>query len=503
MTNPLKPRASKLERIFACPGSLREEAPFPYTSSPAAEKGKKLHEAMALIIQTGGAALKKIAAKFPPAEVQAVKDAWEAGQALMPADPKMMTIVEEPIDVSFLGLESGRPDCVFVSEAHAGAVIIDWKFGVGKVEDPSGNRQLQAYAAGYFRKFKSLNSIETAIVQPLAWNEDSKARLFAWTREELRPRALEIVEAVKASLDPQAPLIASENGCRFCLAAKTCQAYKDFSAGKVEEKERTESAKLSIVTDGTPIVAEISEPIQTPMVIISAEIVQRAEELKDRAKGLSVTDAGTAEAAGRLVKEVRGLAATIDKNRKKMKSPVLELGRAIDAAAEKALEPLEQAANALERQVGAFFAEEKRKADEARAEDARKQAEAKRKIEEAQRAAEEAARKASEAKTKAQREAAAKAAQEALKKASEAAQEALQAAPSLPAVAPVQAVTGFKMREEISFKIPDFSAIPPQLLPMVLQVNEKAVKEAIEAGVITEKDPWISIVRTTVAQGKR
>ncbi len=526
---------SKLERVVLCPGSARMTKDLPWRDSAAARRGRALHDAMALLFSAGEVAWDKVRtnvgnnADCKMGDLSVLEEAFELGKSLLPDDPDTQIIIEQKLDLEFLGLSGGTPDFIFLSPKFKQAVLGDWKFGSGAVEDPGTNWQLKPYAAGIMAAYKDhgLTAIEPAIIQPGAFKRDDSMRSAVWNAEEIRGFVPQIRKAVTEAKMPNAPTIAGPTQCRWCDAKDTCASYKAYAAGKAEVKATADAREMAaITTDGTPITVEPKAPLEFPAVLINAETVAQAEEKKALILSMRVTDESTANAMGKLAKDARGLAALINKNREAIKKPVLDLGRQIDAAAKLATDPLEEAAKHADDQVRAWVqaqaaiaakakAEEERKqreaqeaADAAARESAKKEAEA----QAALRAAAEAEERAANLKTKAARDKAmAEAAKqraeaEAAQKAAEEQEQARLAAErnkraaeaSATAVEAPGKVAGFRNTTTVTWEIPDLTKVPADLAGVLLMPNAKVIDTMIKTGVISEAKhgAWIKIQRT-------
>jgi hypothetical protein len=536
---PLTISPSKLERAALCPGSPRMTKDLPWKDSPAAGRGRALHDAMALLFQTRGQGWDQVRKSVPanplckPEDIKQVEAAWEWGRELLPADAGTLTVIEQPLKIDWMGLSGGKPDAIFISPKFKQAVLIDWKFGSGAVEDPEANWQMRAYSAGVLSTWPEhgLQAVEAAIIQPGAYKKDDSVRSHVFTKDYLHGMAEEIRKVVAAAKAPDAPLIAGAAQCRFCDAKDGCSAYKAWAAKKAQaQEEQQQQAIAEITTVGSPVLVEPEQPLAFPIVVINAETVARAEALRTRILSMTVTDTASAQAMGQVSKEARGLINLIEKNREAVKKPVLDLGRKIDSEAKKATGPLNEAAEHADAQVRAQIqrdakaeadrlAEEQRKQRAAEEEAVKARAEEQRKADEAAaaaRAAQEASERAANLKTKAAREKAeaeAKAkAQEAAKLQAQADEEARkrQAAEHEAAQAQAAQVTteptkiaGYRQTTETTWEIPDFGAIPKELLAVVLEPNKKVIDTMIKTGVLTEAKhgAWIKI--TTAASTQR
>ena len=511
---------SKLERAVLCPGSANATKDIPWKDTQASLRCRALHDAMALLFQAGDGAWPSVreaiaANQYCKAEndIKQVEDALAWGRELLPDDAGAKILIEQNVDVEWMGMGGGRVDAMFISPKYSQAVLIDWKFGVGPVPDPATNWQMRAYACGLLAAL-DLQAVEPAIIQPGAYKKDDAVRSHVWSKAELHDYAKEIKDHVAKAKAPGAPLIAGAH-CRgtFCEARETCPAFKAYEANRVYEKVVVEQAKIAtITTQGTPVEVSPAEPLTFPMVVINAETVVRAQEMRERLLTMRVTDEPSANALGHAAKEARGLINLIEKNRKAVKEPVLDLGREIDAQAKKATDPLNEAADHADDQVRSWAQQQKIIADKARAEEERKQAEAqakeRAKAEEAaakERAAQEAEARAAGLKTKAARE---KAEAEAAKLRAEAEaaerqrREAeatkLSAQASAAAIEGPAKVAGFRNTIEVTWQIPDLTAVPKELLAVVLVPNAKVIDSMIKTGVLSEAkhSAWLKIART-------
>lgn len=560
---------SKMELTALCPGSPRMGAPYKWEDSAAASRGRGLHDAMALLFQVGTAAFDKIKGNpsLDPEDVKVLPEVFKLGLSQRPADDDLQVIVEEALDCSFMGIEGGKPDLVFLSEAQKAAVIIDWKFGARPVEKVESNKQLTTYACAYLAKHPWLETVEVVIIQPFGANPDAWASVHTWTKDALRAQAKDLIAAAKAAREPGAPCVAGAHCVGlFCNARKdgetkegapitACKAYLDFkarvAAGKAEEKaaataelvkpapgaEVLSSADLTVTQAATPgleVVVKPESPITGPFYIATADTIAAANAKKDFALSLRVVDRASAEVAGRTRQDLAKLSKLVKDNREALNAPLLALQRAMIAREKEVTGPLDEASAHLQGQVTAFAqAEEKKRqvaaqaaedrrrkaeAEEAaaKAEQERKQAEADKQAREAQELLDKAANlktKAARDKATAEANAKAAAAAESQRKAQEEEEKRLQAAraqeradaEAQAALQPAPKVAGYRMAETADYAIPDYAKIPAALLEVVLQPNDKVIKEMIKTGALNEAKhgAWLTITRGTKALGSR
>lgn len=244
--------------------------------------------------------------------------------------------------------------------------------------------------------------------------------------------------------------------------------------------------------------------------LLPEAITQRDAALERAAKITSVADDGAQAECAEYLRALKSIAKSVEDGRTFVKSPVLELGRKIDAFAKEFVSKVEIETSRLTRLLSAYQAEQQRKAAEAeriRQEEIRRQEAERQRIEalerkqreEAQRAAIEAQRKA-EAEflvdTEADAAKARKAAEEALRKAKEEADklilqqkqkaEAESTALTLKTTAPIKATkaAGMSVATVWKFEVTDLNALVksrPELCR--IEPNTSAINRELGAGI--------------------
>ena len=503
----LTPRASGLERVMLCPGSLQAEAPMPFEpGNQHTERGKRLHDGMALAFRIG---LNPAMAKLEPLweeghrngalgfhtavmdDLEQIAQAHAAALTILPDGAAFA--VETPLDLGFMGLASAKPD--LIARANGQLTVIDWKFGKGSVTDPGSNAQLKAYGAGAYAIDRAAgaepSAVNLAIIQPGTWKVDEALREATLNGDQLRDAAKAIKLAVKAAQQPGAPRTPSPEACRYCKARAVCSQAIAAKGQAEVVKQDARKAELAVVTEGTPIEVKMEPALPSVVVVVSAELTGKANGLLELAQGIKVTDAGTAQAAGGLSKEVRNLMKLVDDQRVAVKAPFLEACRLIDAAPKPALAILKAADDHLKGQMDAYVAEQEKLRRDAEAKLAAKQ----RELDEARRKEQEALAKAERARTDAGR---AKAEEEAAKQREAALVAEMQQALAPAAPEPVK-VAGFATKEEVTLTIPDLGAVPPEWARQVLIPDERVLKALFKSGKLTEAQKWLKVERKVVA----
>lgn len=217
---------STAKRVINCPGSvaLVQKMP-PRLGGDAADAGTLCHNAMAMLLEDPSLEIKSVLGMKYNDQVMTAELIDEkiipAMAALNQIDPDGDMEYRVESHVNFGKLLPG----VFGSTDLIGrmkdrAVVLDWKFGRGKV-DVEENEQLLFYAAGAMRTkglewaFKDVQQIECVIVQPPA------VKRWTTTVDRVRQFERELVAAVTTAQHDYAPLNAGEH-CRFCPAKPIC-----------------------------------------------------------------------------------------------------------------------------------------------------------------------------------------------------------------------------------------------------------------------------------------
>ena len=218
--------ASTAKRVLACPGSvaLVQKMP-PKPSSSYADEGTLLHNVIAAVLDSH---------KNPEDFIGVTHNGIELTQDLMerkllPAlaalneidpDKKMEYVVEKVVGFgNVLPGVFGSAD--LVGRIGNRGVLLDWKFGDGVAVEAVENAQALFYCAAALRTastswaFGNAEEIEVIIVQPPA------IKRWTTTLERVRQFEAELILAVRASENPEAPLKAGDH-CRWCSAKPVC-----------------------------------------------------------------------------------------------------------------------------------------------------------------------------------------------------------------------------------------------------------------------------------------
>lgn len=231
MAGHAKLSPSSAERWMTCPGSVALSEGYADSSSAAADEGTAAHElAERILLGAKGDALVGLIAQngveWTAEMLQDVLRYTQSVQALVGAVCGTL-MVEQRLPISEWTGESGAhgtADAVILAGTEL--IVADLKFGRGVVVDADENKQLRIYALAALREFEFVGGpfeqVRIIISQPRlgAWSE------WTCTVAELEAFGDEVKAAAAAVSAPDAPLVPSGKGCKWCRAAADCPALK-------------------------------------------------------------------------------------------------------------------------------------------------------------------------------------------------------------------------------------------------------------------------------------
>jgi hypothetical protein len=447
------------------------------------ERGLKLHELAALVYDAGEKAWEQIKKEISGPDMEDLRDIIKQANSLEPVGT-FKVLVEHKEKLGMLDMDSGTPDLVFILDKPKAAVLIDFKFGHGQVENPGENWQMKAYSAALSVNH-SLEMVEAYILQPAAW-DGKKIKGATFRGKDFDSIIQEVKTGVKKARDPLAQRIPGKTQCQWCAAKDACPEFKAGLQAKETEKQENRKEDIQV---GEALSLQPPLSFSEPVVVISKESIVKAQYLYTQAMALVVNTPENSQLASDMLKDIGKFLRDVKAVGDEVKEPYKDFIKKADLLFNQALVPLNMGKDKLKAGQDAWLAEEgerKRKAEAEAAEVERKKQEAIRQAEEAQRREEEAQRRAAEAtsaaaKKKAQAELA-KAQAESQAKAKEA-----QAQLKVEAPAPVVAFvpSGIKVVQKPLYEVLDFSKLPDQYK----MVNEKAILADMNPKVakLTEK----------------
>lgn len=250
--------ASNSKRRMACPGSMREEAKYPDTSSPFAELGTAAHALGEHCLENGVADVSSLIGEtFEKHVVDAnmadavqtyvnyVRNIVASEKCIMKLEQRFSLEALDPPMPMF-----GTSDCTIYGTETGTLYVVDYKHGQGYAVDVEDNAQLKYYALGAALKINGkvpINAVETVIVQPRAVHRSGPIRTFSYTLDDILDFGTELMDAAHAALRPDAALAAGDH-CTFCKAAGTCPALRKGALAVAQD----EFGAVRTIDDLTP-----------------------------------------------------------------------------------------------------------------------------------------------------------------------------------------------------------------------------------------------------------
>lgn len=240
----LSPSASK--RWMTCPGSIGMTEKLNIQDKPSrfAAEGTVAHEVHELCLVKNHQA-----EDYFGKTIEADGFKFKVNQDMVDAVQMSLDYIQDRIDMAELeglrvevqvevrsslkylnipGLDGGTSDVVLLfwdGDELVGIEIFDYKHGAGVAVECIDNPQAMSYALGIIVKYKAKKSlpVRVTISQPRAHHPDGRIRyweveakyILDWQDNDLVPKA-------KATLEPNAKLVPSDDGCRFCPVAGQC-----------------------------------------------------------------------------------------------------------------------------------------------------------------------------------------------------------------------------------------------------------------------------------------
>lgn len=240
----LSPSGAK--RWMTCPGSIQlaEKLGIKDKTSKYAAEGTVAHEVHELCLVK-----KQQAKEYLGRTIEADGMKFKVNQNMVDAVQLSLDYIHERIEMAEImgqrvevqvevrasleylgipGLDGGTSDVILLfweGDQLVEVEVFDYKHGAGVPVDAKDNPQAMSYGLGIAAEYnlKGKIPVKITISQPRAFHPeglirswDTKAQeLITWQDEELVP-------AAKATQDPDAPLVPSDSGCRFCKAAGDC-----------------------------------------------------------------------------------------------------------------------------------------------------------------------------------------------------------------------------------------------------------------------------------------
>ncbi len=222
--------ASSAHRWTACPGSVVLSRGIPRRDTDYSREGTAAHALAEL-------AYKRV--RSPDTWLGMEVEGVEVSEDMVAAVDVYLTFLTQLIElddvvriekrVTLKRLNPPAPmfgtcDCLIYRKSEKKLFVIDYKHGMGVPVEAKGNKQLRYYALGALlslAKDQPVDEVEAIIVQPRAPHQDGPIRSETFSSGDLLDYAADLMDAVKLSLQPDAPLEAGTH-CKFCPASARC-----------------------------------------------------------------------------------------------------------------------------------------------------------------------------------------------------------------------------------------------------------------------------------------
>lgn len=293
MTTHARLSPSSADRWFNCPGSVRECAKYPNTSSPAAIDGTHTHTLLEHCLKAIGNfadPLKMVGIKLTDRDGEFEVDAKRAKRVEIALN-YIKTRIEElgafeirPESKVNAGLMIERDDIKGTADVQIMSddtlEIIDYKDGMGIVE-PEGNKQMSIYAMGAMIRKKSamgypFTKVRLTIIQPkLVVKGFEAVRHWDTTVENILKFAEVVKQQAALTDDPEASLIPGDAQCKWCPHKGACGAFTSKNmegvslmfndvAKQAADKEPTELTDEQIreIVESAPSVRQMLEAVE-------------------------------------------------------------------------------------------------------------------------------------------------------------------------------------------------------------------------------------------------
>lgn len=258
------PSASGLSRVAACPGSFQMEskAGSVDTSSPAAERGTRIHARME------GDDIELI-----PEEELVAKEMAEYDDILLDCDE---LIREVRLWYSWSDGEklfSGKIDVGGIDKVTGNTVLVNYKTGRGQ-ETVEGNWQAMAESL-LFHKFYGNKGKDVVYTFNQPESIFNKVVSGTFTEADLHKFERKILAALHRSKTHNPPLMPSEFACKWCKAVAICPAAR-WKVSDATDDDSTPLAELK-PADRTAVL----ERIQAAEKLVSESWQKRKKEARD------------------------------------------------------------------------------------------------------------------------------------------------------------------------------------------------------------------------------
>lgn len=267
MSGHSKIGASSAKRWMACPGSVRMSQGVENVSSVFAAEGTVAHWIGEEVLKYRANCASDFLGRTVEQDghkIEVTREMTDAVQVyvdtvmgdMMPGDD---LLVEHGFHIHELHDDLwGTNDACLFTKADKRLIVYDYKHGAGVAVEVEHNPQLMYYGIGALMASGfPAKEVELVIVQPRCPHDDGPVRRWVIDTLDLIDWSADLVDAAKATEDPNAPLCAGDH-CRWCPGAGICPELEKqaLTAAQAEFKPELsyDPEKLAEALDKVPLV---------------------------------------------------------------------------------------------------------------------------------------------------------------------------------------------------------------------------------------------------------
>lgn len=237
--------ASSAHRWLSCPPSARLAEQYPVKDTVYTEEGTLAHSVAELYLKKDLGRIEEKEYKkllkdlkthtlFVKEMISGAEDYVRIIQELRMTLPEHSYLaIEQRSDYGAYAKEGfGTADCVMIGANTL--IIVDYKFGKGKLVEAKGNEQLRLYALGIYEAAKDFYAIETVkmvIVQPRLGHFDEDEITLA----ELLAFGEYVKQIAPLAYEGEGHFEPSKKACSFCPHSANCEARQEQALKDVRQ----------------------------------------------------------------------------------------------------------------------------------------------------------------------------------------------------------------------------------------------------------------------------
>tara|TARA_R100001463_G_scaffold9114_6_gene27456 strand:- start:13250 stop:14104 length:855 start_codon:yes stop_codon:yes gene_type:complete len=171
----------------------------------------------------------------------------------------------------------GTGDLILLHKEREHADLIDWKFGIGAVDEASENVQGLAYAIGVVDKYSWVKTVTIRFFLP----RQDKVSEHTFDRDDLEVARDRVRLIVQRATNPETPLNPTTDGCRYCGRRVDCPALADKLLPLAKKYESSaEDFELAVWENADPAV--VTDPDTLSKMKRVGSVIERWKKAVDQ-----------------------------------------------------------------------------------------------------------------------------------------------------------------------------------------------------------------------------